>query len=397
MIRSLRTRIADVRRATIAVALAIVLTGCAADVAPEWCVAEGGATTRFADEPARWTSAPELNVAWRIDGSAAGRELLAPTSVAISSTGRIAIADLRLQEVVVIGEDGTWIGRWGRAGRGPGEFMAPFAAAWRPDGSLTVYDPAASRLVVFDSVGNTLEDEPVETAFTAALGGGARYIELTASGVLIALPNISFRGEGPVRTVVVVRGGLPGTAVDTLLRAEAGVVEIPVAGPLLLPGSQIPLAAAQGDTILALAGESPRYLVRIFRNGRLSHVICRNVDPLPFTDEEARPIEPNVPDEVAAGLRAVDPPEMLAPIGRLVIDAAGRLWVQRDRPRILSGLDFVMGRPGALHDVFDSDGAYLGEVRMPPNVRFLGATQDLVIGLEASDLDVLSVVAYRLE
>jgi hypothetical protein len=90
-------------------------------------------------------------------------------------------------------------------------------------------------------------------------------------------------------------------------------------------------------------------------------------------------------------------PSTPARIGRLSIDTEGRLWVQRDRPRALSGLDFVLGRPGALLDVFAADGSYLGEVQLPPGVLFLGATRDLLIGIEANELDVLSVVALRLD
>jgi hypothetical protein len=89
-------------------------------------------------------------------------------------------------------------------------------------------------------------------------------------------------------------------------------------------------------------------------------------------------------------------PPTPARIGRLAIDSERRLWVQRDRPRALSGLDFVFGRPGALLDVFAPDGTYLGEVQLPPDFRFIGATRDLVFGIESDELDVLSVVALRM-
>src|SRR5690606_15120075 len=97
--------------------LAMSITACDSSAAPEWCVASDGAELRVADEPVGWSPPPELNAAWRVDGSAPGRELMTPTSVAISDVaGRIAITDLLLREVIVIGLDGEWIGRWGRAG-----------------------------------------------------------------------------------------------------------------------------------------------------------------------------------------------------------------------------------------------------------------------------------------
>jgi hypothetical protein len=195
----------------------------------------------------------------------------------------------------------------------------------------------------------------------------------------------------------VLRGGVVGAGVDTVLRSDVPVVVVPGAVPLTAPGWQVPLGAMHGDSILVLAGDSPEYLVRVYRRGRLSHVICRNVQPLPFTTQEVEPIEGDVPETVTAAMAAAERAPSPAALGRLAIDDERRLWVQRDRPRSLSGLDVVIGRPAALFDVFDDDGVYLGEVRLPENVRFLGATRDLIIGLESSELDELSVIALRPE
>lgn len=386
-----------IRRFRIVAIGAFAVTGCSSDAGPEWCVAPAGSEVRIADEPTGWTSPPEFEPVWRLDGSAPGHELLAPTSAAVSATmGRIAITDLRLQEVMVIGTDGEWLGRWGRVGRGPGEFVAPFATAWRADGTLIVYDPVRSTLIVFDSTGATLDDEPVEQAFTAALAGSARSIQLTGSGLILAEPGASWVGRGATRTHAIVRGGLPGVPIDTLVRSEVPVVVVEGAGPMSGPGWQHPLGAMHGDSILAVTGDRPEYMIRVFNGGSLSHVICRAVDPLPMTSDEVEPHEPDVPDQVTSAMADAETPPTPARIGRLAFDTERRLWVQRDRPRALSGLDFVFGRPGALLDVFAPDGSYLGEVQLPPDFRFIGATGDLVFGIESDELDVLSVVALRM-
>ncbi|MGH7448994.1 MAG: hypothetical protein ACRELT_15590, partial [Longimicrobiales bacterium] len=271
----------------IVIALLAFATGCTGDV-PEWCAAPAGGVVRVDEEPHVWSSPPDLQVAWRMDGSAPGRELLAPTSAAVSAeTGRIAIVDLRLREVAVIGPDGEWLGRWGRTGEGPGEFTAPYAAAWRPDGRLIVYDPARSKLVVFDSSGTILDDVPVEPAFTAALGGGARSIHLDGSGLILAEPGARFRGEGRTRVHALLLGGVAGEPIDTVLRNDVPVVDVPGVATMTAPGWQVPLAAMHGDSILALAGDSPEYLIRVYHGGRLSHTICRDVEPLPFTTQES--------------------------------------------------------------------------------------------------------------
>lgn len=387
----------------VAVCLAAV-TACDSPAVPEWCVASDGAQLRVADEPAGWSTPPRLTVAWRIDGTAPGREIMTPTSAAISTVAeRIAITDMRLREVIVIGLDGEWIGRWGSAGAGPGELRAPFASAWRPDGTLVVYDPAGSKLVVFDSSGATLDDVQVDPAFTAALAGGARSIQLDGSGLLLAEPGASFNGDGSTRVHTIVRGGRVSggvsdgvsDGVDTVLRSDVPVITVDGAAPMSAPGWQVPLGAFHGDSILILAGGSPEYRVDVYRDGRLSHVICRNVEPQPFHADEAQPAGEQVPAPVRDAMANATRPEPPASIGRLLIDGERRLWVQRDRPRALAGLDPVMGRAGALHDVYDVNGYFLGEVRMPENVRLLGATDHLIIGLESSALDELSVVAFE--
>lgn len=378
--------------------LLLAVTACSEGAVPEWCVAPDGAELRFAEEPTAWSAPPDLPTAWRIDGSEPGRELMIPTSAAVSdATDRIAIADFGLREVVVIGLDGEWLGRWGRSGEGPGELRAPYAVAWRPDGGLIVYDPAGSKLVVFDSTGTTLDDVPVDPAFTAALSGGARSIQLDGSGLLLAEPGASIRGEGDTRLHTILRGGLSGAGVDTVLRNQVPAVLVPGAAPMSAPGFAVPLGALDGDSIMALAGDSPEYRVSVYRDGRLSHVICRDVEPQPFTNTEAEPTDEEVPEPVVTAMANAERPASPASIGRLAIDEERRLWVQRDRPRALTGLDFVIGRAGALFDVYDSDGVFLGEVRLPDRVRFLGATDDLIIGLESSDLDELSVIALEFE
>ncbi|HEX2165790.1 MAG TPA: hypothetical protein VHG09_01010 [Longimicrobiales bacterium] len=388
---------AHAQRAAFAAGI-LTLAACGGTTTPEWCVAAEGARLRVAHEPAGWSTPPELQTAWRMDGSVTGHELMTPTSVAISDvTDRIAMTDFGLREVAVISLDGEWLGRWGSSGEGPGELRAPFATGWRRDGQLVVYDPAGSKLVVFDSSGATLDDVPVDPAFTAALDGGARSIRLDGSGLLLAHPGASFSGDGPARMHVIIRGGMSGTALDTVLRSEAPVIIVEGAAPMTAPGWPVPLGAMHGDSILALTGNSPDYRISVYRNDSLSHVICRDVQPMPFTDEEVQPVVEGVPERVRDAMANAERPDRPAPIGRLMIDNERRLWVQRDRPRALVGLDFVIGREGALLDVYDPEGVFLGEVRLPDNVRFLGATEDLLIGLETGDMDELSVVAFEFD
>ncbi len=102
------------------------------------------------------------------------------------------------------------------------------------------------------------------------------------------------------------------------------------------------------------------------------------------------------PEALAEALREAGPPETPASFGRLVLDADGRLWVQRERPR--PGVDRaeLYGMPGAEHDVFDAAGRYLGTVRLPEGARLQTARGDTVYAFEIGDMGETWVVAYAM-
>lgn len=86
--------------------------------------------------------------------------------------------------------------------------------------------------------------------------------------------------------------------------------------------------------------------------------------------------------------------ETPAAFGRMFFGAEGRLWVQRDRPAPLDNIDALLGPAGALYDVFDVQGQYLGELRAPPRARLQAAAGDTVWAFEIGDMDETQVVAY---
>lgn len=82
--------------------------------------------------------------------------------------------------------------------------------------------------------------------------------------------------------------------------------------------------------------------------------------------------------------------------GRLVLDADGRLWVQRERPQLGVPMAELYGMPGAEHDVFDADGRYLGTVRLPDGARLQAVRADTVYAFEIGDLGETWVVALEM-
>jgi hypothetical protein len=373
----------------------LLVAACDARV-PDWCRAEQGATVMLARAPSGWTEPPELVQAWRVDGQQPNRELLLPAGAAIdAANGRIAVVDFRLGQVALLGTDGRWIGRRGRRGDGPGEVRTPIAAAWRDEGQLVVYDAAHSKLVVFDRSGAPSGDEPANPDFTAALGGGVAWLGMGADGTLLARPTAFGRGDERSDTYVVLRAHAAGSAVDTLARVTAPIVTGRVIVPVPAPGWPLPHAAVSPTGRIALAGETADYRIDVFERDSLVLRICRRVEPLPLPRPSESIRQWEAPPSVIAALEAAPRPERHAAIGRVAFDAAGRLWVQRDLPHALSIEDTAIGRAGALFDVYDDAGTYLGPVRMPERVRFLGATAELIVGLEGAADEVFSIVGFR--
>lgn len=361
--------------------------------APEWCAA--GGATEVVMVPARGATGARLEQVWRIDGAADGRELVLPAGAAVSGAlGRAAVVDFQLGEVVVVGLDGSWLGRWGRRGSGPGEVGHAVAARWNEDDHLEVYDPGNARLLIFDGEGNAAGGHEANAAFTAALGGGVAWISFGPGGTLLARPvdgRATVAGEAEY---AVLRGLAAGSGVDTVARASVPVVKVSGWMEVPAPGWPVPHAAVSPDMVMAVAGVGPEYRIEL-RDASGTRLLCRAVEPQPVGAEERTPPEDEGAEMRAAMARAPAPSHP-AVIGRLAWDDDGRLWVQRHRPRVLNIADAAIGAEGALFDVYQGT-RLLGEVRLPERVSFLGAAGPLVLGLHRDDLDVYSLVGYRFD
>jgi hypothetical protein len=377
-------------RACLTSAYLIGLSACGSSI-PDWCVAEGSELV-LDPEPAAWSAPPTLERLWRIDGSAEGQELVLPSNIAVNEQlHKIAVVDFQLGEVIVASLDGQWLGRWGRRGSGPGEIGHALAARWTEAATLDVYDPAGSKVVSFDTVGAVVGETHIGAPFTAALGGGIAWINFTSDGSLITRPaGLAFVSEG-VMEVVILRTRMHGSSTDTLVSAPVPAVKPDGWMPFVVPDWPVPHAAVSGLGHVAISGEQQEYRVQVQRPDSNDLVLCRTVAPLPSSGDPAADLEPTIR---AALLRAPKPPNP-ASVGRVTYDEENRLWVQRDRPSLMRAEDTVLGREGALFDVYHGS-TYLGAVKLPDRVRFVAALRELIIGLERNDMDEYSLVGYRL-
>lgn len=386
---------------------AIGAAGCAGrPEAPECEPLVDGATIVASAGPGVWERegrVPALVELWRRGGTNEGEELVLPIFPAASPEGRLAIPDFELAEVMVVEPDGTWLGPWARRGQGPGEIATPVAVAWASDGVLAAFDIANASVVRLKDGAPVGEDVRIDPTFVAPIlrAGQLSWAGVHPDGTVLLDPGWSSPhppDDAGTRPSLIVRLAPGAAGVDTVARSTIPIVGTDELREWPVPGWPRPVAATGVDGALAWGGADGTYRVVIERAGAGGPLqICRDAPPLPLTPAERGDSAPEGFEVLAEAIRAAEAPPGPAPFGRLVLGAAGRVWVQRERPPALpSGAGFL-GRPGARHDVFDGRGEYLGEVRMPPGATLHAARGDTVWAFESGEYDETWVAAYRLE
>lgn len=105
--------------------------------------------------------------------------------------------------------------------------------------------------------------------------------------------------------------------------------------------------------------------------------------------ERAAHVPANSPQYVKDLYERVPTPETKPAYSQLLVDGAGAIWAQRYRGRteIEQPISF---------EVFGSDGAWLGSIRMPRRFTPLEIGLDYVLGVGRDELDVEAVQLLRL-
>lgn len=308
----------------------------------------------------------------------------------------IFVLDGALNEIRIFDHGGEFLGRIGRRGEGPGEFMWPVAMRLVPEG-LAVVDLKLRRQSFFTSEGELLRTEPLGHLGDQELSGSA----VMRSGEAVAETAVSIssdRGAFPERLIVVTRPG--SQRMDTVARYSTGYVPFRAPGSFGFLG---PRAGSEGDwtvagdSLLVVVSGEPS-TVRWWRAGAKGLAPAGELElplrPEAFTRDDARDFLEETNQERRAKEEALlprsvemDPPGYWGQVKQLVIRDDQECWIQWDRPR--SALDDEWFR-------VDLNSGRLERTRLPDGFRMLAAVGGNLYGFVLAEYDAPRLTVLRL-
>lgn len=349
--------------------------------APAWEPEEGW---RIRSEPSLRLGEDESAAAEYLFSGVAGASRL--------PDGRVVVADRTTAEIRLYDATGVFLRAVGGVGEGPGEFNWIFALRRCGPDRLHVVDNDAS-VSILDTSGSFLRR--IDLSRTTGLRVDYSYTCDSAGRFLVREQEPIVRREGSYRIsadfhVLDAEGNVLaelGTFPDLELVADATG-----GGPHPL-GKQTAFALGGGR---AWIGTADAWEVEVFSlTGELMMRIRREVDLGLDPEEAARTLDellarspPEQRDRSARRWEDAPLPASWPAYERLLLDDAGNLWVEAFRRS-----------PGAPRtwSVIGADGAWLGDVELPPTFELLEAGADHVLGRFRDELQQESVRVYELD
>ena len=323
------------------------------------------------------------------------------------------------------GPDGTFLGRMGGAGEGPGEFGSLNSAVDLGD-TLLVLDVRNRRISRFLKSGELLDTQPLELD-TSTQGFPMRLIPLADGRLIMPSPQgCAMPPPEDPRAAGRLNVTLPPSPDEHALTVEGPITRWvdhathAIYGERIcsvrpsLAGHGIPLAV-RTDGVAAVA-PGPEYDIHIFRvpdgaeswaGGALDafpppeRIIRRAVERRPVTADDRRdyresrrptdltdPMSREVWEAIEAALDTTRVPDRYPAIQELVWDDQGHLWVQRRG---------AWDEPDGPWDVFDPEGRYLGEVALPEAFTVRLIHEGRIWGTATGEFDVQELVSLEIE
>jgi len=350
--------------------------------------------------PAAATMKEELAI-----GALEGREELMfgnVQEIAVDARGGIYVFDGGAPALRYFDSSGTYLRTVGGKGAGPGEYQdAALGLAVRRDGRLVLRDPNNSRLTLYEPDGTPAHHWPVASGlFTedAMVLDTADHVYLK---VLLSPPE-----RNKPWAIGLLHLDAQGTIVDTI--PDPVIADAPSSsGGAFIPGK----VWAWSPLGYMVVGVNKAYRFELRPPNRPVLRIERVASPVAVLPEERTELEARNAwrRKYQARFMTAEIPPIPAtkpPYSAFLISEEGRVWVQRHvaAERLAEGDTGTSSRPPSpswiepsVYDVFEPDGTYLGEVRVPKGTTLAIVRGDLAWGTRQGDAGETYVVRLRME
>lgn len=310
------------------------------------------------------------------------------TDLAVTESGRIAVANAGQYEVRVHAPDGSLLWRVGSEGDGPGEFRGDLTLSALPGDTLVVFDWLLRRTTRIGPDGRVAGVQALphwlpNTELAGSLSDGSlvissRHLRLSPG---LNQDSVSLHVAGSGR-------GEELEALASIRRAP--VVLVTNGGPPMVdeqPLGPVTTTAVAGDRIYVAHGDRPE--VAILRpDGAMEGIIRWNLPETPISPDlrrqwEAWDLDRRPPGERETRrlwLTAAPSPERLPATRAIVVSEDLReLWVGRFP---------LPWDEEARWDVFGADGEWLRTASLPASLTLFAVTPTLLAGVDRDELDV---------
>lgn len=310
---------------------------------------------------------------------------------------------------------GTFVRQVGLKGGGPGEYDEPIGLDVLPDGRLAIWDARHQRVNVYDTTGTFVGSWRAATNF---LMQHALRVD-TAGRINLQMP-VGERDENGYQPVGIIRYTADGAVLDTIVPPtlpEPGTLSVKLEGKAgqsaLELHNYIDYVPQPSWTVSPLgylvSTPADRYAITLARpDGPLR--IERDVPAVPVDEAERSQIERRMTKSIqrqAPGWRWNGPPvpDRKPTVDGLVVDADGRVWIERsfaseriedDAGDTSDGPAEPRWRSPGGYDVFATDGHWLGHLPRPRATTLLHMRGDTAWGTVRDSMDVQRVVRFRI-
>lgn len=311
-----------------------------------------------------------------------------PGLVEADGTGNLYVLDNDANRIVVFDSAGDFVRSMGREGSAPDEFTRALAFSVSEGGTASLFDLGKRGIMRFGPAAEVLGVVPTPVDYF----GGSFHLE---AGVL-TIPRQLMSEAG--RTVLVRMTETDTAHLVSLPVPQRRAIQLTSCGMAFsgMPPVFTPTLRWTKRGTRTVVATSAEYDLLVFDGDSLVMRIRRDIAPSPATAELAvQDLGPAMEVRTEGGVRRCDPGEVveqrgyadvMPAIARLILDPAGRLWVERSH---------VRGQSAPI-DVYDARGDYAGTLpaSTPFPVTFLSANR--MASIEVDELDVSRLVIHHI-